>query len=169
VPVALEICWREPYYADIRPSCSPRAVWSATVGGEYYGTAYFDFGDVPEEIDGNWVLYPMGICEMITMSGKRWSLAKAATMKWKKCPPYADCGPGSWDVNTSGGKTNISGLKLTYNSKTGLFKGSFTLYTWSQGGKKYKVTVNGLMVDGLGYGEAVVKKPSTAWAVSVNR
>jgi len=76
--------------------------------------------------------------------------------------------PGSWDVDTSGGKTNISGLKLTYNPKTGLFKGSFTLYTWSIGGKKYKASVTGLIINGLGYGEAVVKKPYTPWAVVID-
>ena len=41
-------------------------------------------------------------------------------------------------------------LKLTYAAKTGSFKGSFKL-----GGRK--ATVNGVVVDGSGYGSAVVK------------
>lgn len=148
--------------------CGGISIGSASVGGERYGTAYFDFGDVPETIDGRWIEYPRGVCEMITLCGRRWKLASATKMKWRECPSNALCGSGSWEVDMSGNRTNISGLKLSYSPKTGLFKGSFTLYTWSRGGKKYKANVTGLMVDGRGYGEAIVKRPYTAWAVSVD-
>ena len=62
---------------------------------------------------------------------------------------------------------NVSGLKLTYTAKTGLFKGSFTVYA-VKGGKlvKNKFNVFGAVTDGIGYGTAVLKgKGSVAVAV----
>lgn len=138
----------------------------ANIGGEIYKSASFDFGDIPEEINGYWVDYP---CEdePVSMNGVRWTCAKPASMKWKKCPPRADCGYGSWIVNDSNGKTNVTGLKLTYNAKQGTFKGSFKVFTWSPGGKKYNVSVSGVVVDGVGYGTATLKRPSMSWPITV--
>ena len=58
---------------------------------------------------------------------------------------------------------NPAALKLTYKLKTGLFSGSFALYQdASKEGKpklkKLTATVNGVVVDGVGYGSAVIKK-----------
>lgn len=54
---------------------------------------------------------------------------------------------------------NPSGLKLTYTAKTGAFKGSFNVYALVNGRvKKFMATVNGIVVDGNGYGTAVIKK-----------
>ena len=99
-----------------------------------------------------------------TMSSKRWTLAKAASIRWKKSPANATH-PGDWIINTSKGKTNIPGLKLTYNARTGFFKGSFNIYT--NGGKKHSATVNGLVVDGIGYGQATIKKLGVTWPVTI--
>ena len=55
---------------------------------------------------------------------------------------------------------NPSALKLTYTAKTGLFKGSYSMYyreTSSGKVKKAKVTVNGVTVGTVGYGAAVIK------------
>ena len=53
-----------------------------------------------------------------------------------------------------------SGLKLTFTAKTGLFKGSFKVYAIDAKGKlkSFSATVNGVVVDGLGYGTATIKK-----------
>ena len=54
---------------------------------------------------------------------------------------------------------NPSALKLTYTAKTGAFKGSFKVYS-DVNGKPKGVTVNGtgVLVDGVGYGAATIKK-----------
>ena len=77
---------------------------------------------------------------------------------------------GLWDEK----RPNISGLKLSYAPKTGLFKGSFSLYAWNgssiQEGtkpklKKYAFKVCGVVVDGVGYGAATCKKTAANWTV----
>ena len=58
-----------------------------------------------------------------------------------------------WSVTTD----KATALKLTFNAKAGSFKGSF------KAGKQ-KVTVNGVVVNGVGYGSAVIKKGAKAAA-----
>ena len=63
-------------------------------------------------------------------------------------------------------------MKLTYTPKKGTFKGSFKMYALEGAGKatklkKYTVNVTGLVVDGVGYGVAISKKPAASWAVTV--
>ena len=71
-------------------------------------------------------------------------------------------------VDTSKDKTNLSGLKLTYTPKNGTFKGSFKVFTLQSGKlKKYTVNVNGVVIDGMGYGAATCKKPAVTWQMSV--
>jgi hypothetical protein len=73
----------------------------------------------------------------------------------------------------SNGKTNLAALKLTYTSKTGLFRGSFKAYALETTNgrtqlKKYAVNVTGVVVNGTGYGQAVCKRPiGGPWAVIV--
>ena len=62
-------------------------------------------------------------------------------------------------VDTDKGKTNLSGLKLPYTPKTGVFKGSFKVYALQGEGKStkpksYTINVNGFVVGGVGYGMA---------------
>ena len=56
-----------------------------------------------------------------------------------------------WSVTTD----KATALKFTFNAKAGSFKGSFKV-------GKQKVTVNGVVVNGLGYGSAVIKKGAKA-------
>jgi hypothetical protein len=71
-------------------------------------------------------------------------------------------------IDTSKGKTNFSGLKLTYTPKTGMFKGSFKVFALQAGKlKKFTMNVNGVVMDGVGHGYAKCKKPSVTWTVSV--
>ena len=59
--------------------------------------------------------------------------------------------------------TNLSGLKLSYKPKTGEFNGSYVIQSIDVANpespklKKTKVAVNGVVIDGLGYGTAVIK------------
>ncbi len=171
----------EPIYAGARPACSPNAVWSADVGGQLYGTAMFDFGydeifelgydyDLAEyvvdsEHYGEYLLLPLFEPVEVKMNGTKWVLPKAAKVKWKACPRNAEC-IGDWLADTNGGVGNLSGLKLSYDAKTGVFKGSFNLF--SMLGKKYTVKVNGLVIDGCGIGVASCPKISSeTWSVFV--
>ena len=55
---------------------------------------------------------------------------------------------------------NPAGLKLTYNARYGTFKGTFKVFCVTEAGraKRRTATVNGVVVDGVGYGSAVIKK-----------
>ena len=124
--------------------------------------------------------------ESFSVSNGKWAFAKAATVKWAKpkkgaehSEHYDDASGKDLIVDTSKGKSNLSGLKLTYTAKTGQFKGSFKVYALQGGGSpgtarptkmklvKYTVNVIGFVVDGVGYGEASCKKPAATWSVTV--
>ena len=101
--------------------------------------------------------------------GKKLTCGKAASLKYAK-----DKATGLYSLAglDDPKKPNLSGLKLTYTPKTGVFKGSFKLYAAAEGAKpklkSYKVDVIGFVVDGVGYGEATMKKPSAGpWTVIV--
>ena len=107
--------------------------------------------------------------EQATASGGKWSFSKAASVKWGKPKGAAE---KALIVDTSKGKTNLSGIKLTYTPKKGTFKGSFKVYALEGAGaktklKKYTVKVNGVVVGGVGYGAATSKKPAFTWSVTV--
>ena len=117
--------------------------------------------------------------EKAEVSGGKWKFAKAAAVKWAKPkkgaqPPEifdAESGKGLV-VDGRKGKTNLSGLKLTYTPKKGTFKGSFKVYALEGSGKatklkKYTMNVTGVVVDGVGYGVVICKKPAARWAVTV--
>ena len=117
--------------------------------------------------------------EQATVKNGKWSFAKAASVKWAKPKKgaalsefYNEVSGKDLIVDTSKGKTNLSGLKLTYTPKKGTFKGSFKVYALEGSGKatklkKYTVNVIGFVVDGKGYGEATLKKPAGTWSVTV--
>ena len=56
-------------------------------------------------------------------------------------------------------RDNPSTLKLTYKAKDGTFKGSFKAYADVNGRPKATtVNVTGVLIDGVGYGTATIKK-----------
>ena len=136
-------------------------VQSAGVGevwakGSATAEVYFDDvsmfpGDVLQDL--------LPYSETATASGGKWTFAKAASIKMKK---------GTLVGTDDPAKPNKSGLKLSYTPKKGTFKGSFKVYEL-QGAKlkKYTVKVNGVVVDGVGYGMATCKKPAASWSVMV--
>ena len=117
--------------------------------------------------------------ETATVKNSKWTFAKAATVKWAK-PKKGAAKPEIYDeasdkglvIDDTKGKTNLSGLKLTYTPKKGTFKGSFKVYALDGSGKtvklnKYTFNVSGFVFDGVGYGKATCKKPSVSWSVTV--
>lgn len=136
------------------------SVSTAEIGGDVRGVAMFDMSGTPAVIGKDAVIYPNHgagwSVEKFSANGRAWSFARATKMVWDGA---------EWIMDSAGGKTNISKLKLSYNPKTGLFKGKYTLY--AQAGRKYQASVSGLIVNGRGYGEATIKKPYTAWDVGI--
>ena len=105
--------------------------------------------------------------------GTKWSFDKAASLKYKK-----NKATGAYELLglDDPKKPNLSGLKLSYTAKTGQFKGTFKLYATNGATapagkspklKKFTVNVAGFVVDGVGYGEATLKKPAASWVVTV--
>ena len=137
---------------------------AAEVGGNWTrdGKVLVDAANLPAGTVEE--LLPDG--EPVLARGGKWAFNKAAGVKLSK-----DKSKAEWDM--SNGKTNLSGLKLTYTPKAGTFKGSFKVYAL-QGAdgakklKKYTASVTGVVVDGKGYGQASIKKPVAGpWAVTV--
>ena len=76
---------------------------------------------------------------------------------------------GEIDYDKAG--DNPSGLKLSYKAKDGTFTGSFKAYVDYNGRlKTVTVSVSGLIIEGIGYGTATVKKvgsvPFNLWGVT---
>ena len=98
-------------------------------------------------------LLPDGV--PVAANGAKWQVARAGKVK------------------LAGGELQISGdnpgaLGLNYALRTSLFKGSFKIH-FLEGGrlKSMKAAVNGVLVDGVGYGTATVKKPALKWPIRV--
>ena len=68
-------------------------------------------------------------------------------------------------------------MKLTYTPKTGLFKGSFMTYATDKDPyaanvkaklKKYKAVVSGVVVNGVGFGQASVRNSASGpWPIVI--
>ena len=63
------------------------------------------------------------------------------------------------------GKKGVTDLKATYTPKNGTFKGLFNIYV-TNGGKRKKASVSGVVVNGVPYGTAVIPRVGT-WAVKL--
>ena len=83
----------------------------------------------------------------VTQKGTKWTLPKAGKVVYKN---------GAVDEKKLG--DNPCGLKLTYKSKDGTFKGSFKVYAEVKGKPKATtVNVTGFLLNGVGYGTATIK------------
>jgi len=156
-------------------------VQSADVGGAWAGgsaVAAVEPGDL-SVFAGTALAEFLPTNEVAAVSGGKWNFAKAASVKWAK-PKKGAAQPEIYDetsgkglvVDTSKGKTNLSGLKLSYTPKKGTFKGSFNVYALEGEGKatklkKYKLNVSGVVVGGVGYGVATSKRPAISWPLTV--
>ena len=166
-PVAFEVGLEDEelsFYAE-GENCN---MWMERIGGafdveqlEFYSSLdLYDPSDDYEWLD----ITPDGM-EITVAKGTKWSLPKVPTVKYKKMKEddYTWYELTGLDDEV---KTNVSGLKLSYTAKTGVFKGSYTIYASNESYvdegksptlKKYKVTVSGVMVNGECYGAASVK------------
>lgn len=181
----------EPIYDDWRPACSPNAVWSADVGGSFTKTAYFNFGWIAEAgmwdewwfvmtyldgvgyvvdgtyvyVDGTDVYNPV----KVSMNGGKWTCPKAARLSTHQICSHSlqsNVCYWEWGIGEKTDLSNVPALKLSYNAKTGIFKGSFNIYGVRK--KKYTAKVTGVVVNGFGYGQASCPKISSdPWAVTV--
>ena len=155
-------------------------VQTASVGGNWRSsgvTVSVDAGDT-SAIPGTVLDFLLPNAERGVSSGTRWTFAKTAGVKWAK--PKAGVQPVVLDpesgkglvIDTSRDKTNLSGIRLTYMSKSGTFEGSFKVYALEGLGKftklkKYTAKVAGVVVNGVGYGSATLKRPEIAWPLTV--
>ena len=123
--------------------------------GNLSGASYFNLAERPTKIGGmsivKWIL-PINV--KITPNGTKWDVPESSSVK----------------MDRSGALVygaNPSALKLTYKAKTGTFSGRVTFYSDIGGRlKKIRAMVNGIVVDGIGYGMATVKKQGT-WPVVI--
>ena len=166
----------EPIYGDIRPSCSPNAVWSAALGGAMGGThsIYFPYwkhglcGDCYDYVDelccegsefdflnavGMWAKWHGGVCVYYPMVQSMDSglMFTASGRSWNF--PLADDYPK---------------MKVTYNSSTGEFKGSakvtvgpYCMYVPNMKSKVKSLKIKGACVDGMLFGAATIKSFKT--------
>ena len=118
-------------------------------------------GDLPASLAGVQTDY-LPAAEPVTVAPRKWTLNKAATIKYKK----GVFDQTAYDKGVASGKTNKSALKLRYTAKSGLYTGGFSIYTVNNTArgatlKKVTATVNGVVCDGVGYGSATIKKHGT--------
>lgn len=122
----------------------------AVSSGSLTGTKTFVMDDFFEDIGGEDSFSPNGT--EIEMSGTRWKVPRADGVRFSK--------DDGWYVSDDRDYGNPAGLKLAYAAKTGTFKGSFKVFAETDEGKskRYMATVTGVVVDGVGYGTATIKK-----------
>ena len=137
------------------------------------GTYKFSVSGMPEEIGGLPVVVEMlpDGAEVPVIAKGKFALAKAATLKYAKIKGTK---PAEYKLvyDTSKGKTNLSGLKLTYTAKTSSIKGSFSVYTDDSTKHKIKKTsfaVAGMVVDGKAVGVATCKKLAISCPIRIER
>ena len=143
------------------------------IGGSLGKDKMFFGAELPDELE-----FPTGYTRLADIhvpfgepvyikNGTRFSVDKAAVLKYKKVD-----GAYVLDGKDDPKKPNLSGLKLTYTSKTGAFKGSFYVYAVKAGAKagakptlkKYSAKISGVVVNGTGYGVVTVKIDKTPYS-----
>ncbi len=152
----------------------------------FLGVIGDDYVLAPAEVGGAWTstgsvavdlsdstLLPDGTIEdllpadepVYATSAGKWSFDKAAKVQWKK---DRTTGEYSLIVTTDDGRTNLSAMKLTYNTKTGVFKGRYKVFAIQNSRlKRFSVKVTGVVVNGAGTGVATLKKTGGTWDVTV--
>ena len=126
---------------------------------------------------------PTNLTFSVVSQGRKFSFPKGKTLAYKRVvldmssviaptrrPFYVLQGLESSNANKAL-------LKLTYQYKTGLFKGSFVVYmsngpttsTKKPTLQKYTVSVVGLVLNGKGFGRATLKNTNQDWVVFLNQ
>lgn len=127
-------------------------------------------GNAKVTLSGTGIVSPAGVIDELLPAAQefeivngKWRFAKAASVKLARAAKGEE---PRLVVSTDNGKTNLSGLKLTFKATTGIFKGSFKAYVLDTSGakaklKKINVSVSGVVVDGKGVGLATCKAPAS--------
>ena len=127
-------------------SASPSAPFVA-------GLTCVDAGPLTVPPDGTYTLTYNVAAVPATMDGR------AVRMDLLPLGLAVACASGKW----SAARDNAAALKVSRAARTGLFNGSFNLFT--ENGARLRKTVvplYGVIVNGVGYGAAVVKKVGSA-------
>ena len=118
--------------------------------------------EVLNKVDAGGISYhllPDGAGVGFSVVGAKWVFAKAAGVKYAKSKA-TEQKELLVDLGKDGSRTNLCGLKLSVNAKTGVFKGTFTVYAEAGTSerprlKKLRFKVSGVVVNGAGFGQAV--------------
>ena len=113
-------------------------------------------------------LLPTGShAEPFTLANGRWRFASAAAVKYAKTRnPETKEETYSLQGLSDPQKTNLSAMKLTYDSRKGTFRGTFKVYVLETAGTrprlvKHTARATGIVVGGLGFGQAEIKNVGT--------
>ena len=127
-----------------------------TAGSIADGVLYFMLNDPPTKCQGNPVIDGtayLPVPQRFRSSSSRWSFARKGSLRY-------DSRNKAFVMTAT---DNPSGLKLSYTSSTGYFKGTFTVYArrGERTIKRYTAKVGGFMRDGSGHGQAVIRGVGT--------
>ena len=146
---------------------------TASVGGDWphaRAVVDVDFGAGTGALPSGTLtdLLPTGShAEPFTLVNGKWHFAPAAAVKYAKTrnPETKEETYGLQGLSDPQ-KTNLSAVKLTYDSRKGTFRGTFKVYVLETTGTKprllkHTARVTGIVVGGLGFGQAEIKKVGT--------
>ena len=113
-------------------------------------------------------LLPTGShAEPFTLANGKWKFSPAAAVKYAKTrnPETKEETYGLQGLSDPR-KTNLSAMRLTYDSRKGTFRGSFKVYVLETAGTrprllKHTARVTGIVVGGLGFGRAEIRNVGT--------
>ena len=127
------------------------------------GTFTFTLADYPEACEGYPLIHGtdyLPLAQAFTSASSRWSFARKGSLRYMNAS-------GDFVMSAT---ENPSGLKLSYKSANGFFKGSFTVYTQRNTKyiKRYTAKVAGFMVGDSGEGVVTINKVGT-FACTISR
>ena len=141
-------------------------MYSKKLGGLAFSVEFLNENELAVTGWGPWIIAGKKFEEVEIESGlisPVWPLAEGSVVscdaldEWEEQPEIV-LGGKKWSF-----PTNPAGLRLSWTSSTGLFKGSFKVPVETESGrvKKVSATVNGAVVNGVGYGHALIKRIGT--------
>ncbi len=138
--------WTKPEVPFVASLTAEGAGWASGILADSLTFSLEEAFDI-EGIDDS--LLPSDVA--VTVSGVNWRTPKTDSVKF-----VAE--DSAYEVRTEYG--NPSGLSLSVKSSEGMFRGRFKVFTVTEAGrsKKYSATVNGAILDGVGYGTATIRK-----------
>ena len=138
--------WSKPEVPFVASLTAEGAGWASGILDDSLTFSLEEAFDI-EGIDDS--LLPSDVA--VTVSGVNWRTPKTDSVKF-----VAE--DSTYEVRTEYG--NPSGLSLSVKSSEGMFRGRFKVFTVTEAGrsKKYSATVNGAILDGVGYGTATIRK-----------